>query len=37
MLKRKCHDVFDSVEEVALRDPDVAGETLCDNNPNAAK
>jgi hypothetical protein len=37
MLKRKCNDVSDSVEEVALRDPDVTGEALCDDNPNAAK
>jgi hypothetical protein len=37
MLKRKCHDVFDSLEAVALRDIYVTGESLCDDNANAAK
>jgi hypothetical protein len=36
MLERKSYDIFDSVE-VALRDADVTRETLCDDDPYAAK
>ena len=37
MLERKCYNVLDSVEEVALRGADVAREPFCDDDSNAAK
>lgn len=37
MLERKGYNVLDSVEEVALRDADVAREPFCDDDSNAAK
>lgn len=37
MLERKSYDIFDSVEEAALRDADVPREALCDDDPYAAR
>jgi hypothetical protein len=37
MLERECYNVFDSVEEVALRDADVTREALRNDDPDAAK